>query len=436
MKTEILFHNTDGAVQIWFMEGNKIVSRQDVVGEKNDHMVIGPPWSIVGLGDFNQNGKADILFHNTNGAAQIWNMDGNRIVSRPNIVAEDGSNLHVGLPWSIVGVGDFNQNGKADILWHNTDGQTQIWFMDGNKIVSRANIVGEDGKSMVIGPPWSIVGVGDFNQNGKADILFHNADDGASQIWLMDGNKIVSRPNVVAENGSALRVGPPWSIVGVGDFNQNGKADILWHNAQDGTAQIWFMDGNRIASRADIVGEKNEHMFIKPPWSIVGVGLFSDDIVLPPHVGGDTATFDSGPVTSGLPLGGSVHLVMRRNGDFTFSSHAHDSGFDNIDYVISAVLITASGIAFTFQHAGHVEGTSAGLPFGTPNRNDDSTTTGENPMISREFDGIFAGAKLLVSLDGKDKLVGGIQGMLGDLLSQAAEAVGKAAVAAAVALVV
>jgi hypothetical protein len=154
-----------------------------------------------------------------------------------------------------------------------------------------------------------------------------------------------------------------------------------------------------------------------------------------PHVDPDTATFDSGPVTSGLPLGGSVHIVMRRNGDFTFSCHAHDSGFSNIDYAISAVLITATGIAFTFQHAGHVEGTSAGLPFGTPKRNDDFTNTGKNTMIVREWDGIFAGARLLASLDGKDKLVGGIEGMLGDLLSQAAQAIGKAAAAAVVALV-
>ena len=57
-------------------------------------------------------------------------------------------------------------------------------------------------------------------------------------------------------------------------------------------------------------------------------------------------------------------------------------------------------------------------------------------MITSEFDGIFAGAKLLASLDGKDKLVGGIEGMLGDLLSQAADAIGKAAVAAVVGLVV
>ena len=31
---------------------------------------------------------------------------------------------------------------------------------------------------------------------------------------------------------------------------------------------------------------------------------------------------------------------------FTLSTHVHDSGFDNIDYVISAVLVTTSGIAF------------------------------------------------------------------------------------------
>jgi len=149
----------------------------------------------------------------------------------------------------------------------------------------------------------------------------------------------------------------------------------------------------------------------------------------------DTATFDAGPLTSDLPLGGSVHLVMRRNGNFTLTTHAHDSGFDNIDYQISAVLLAASGIAFTFQKGGHVEGTVAGLPFGTPDRDDDATISGENAMITREFDGIVSGARLLASLDGKDKLIGGITGMLGDLLEQAAKGLGKAAVAGAVALV-
>jgi hypothetical protein len=153
-----------------------------------------------------------------------------------------------------------------------------------------------------------------------------------------------------------------------------------------------------------------------------------------PHLDDDTAIFDSGPLACDLPLGGSVHLVMRRNGDFAFSSHAHDSGFDNIDYVISAVLMTAFGIPFTFQHSGHVEGTSAGLPFGTPNRNDDFTTGGNNPMIANEFGGM-SGAKLVAGIDGKDTLVEGLQGMLHDLLNKAVSEVGTAAATTAIALV-
>lgn len=153
-----------------------------------------------------------------------------------------------------------------------------------------------------------------------------------------------------------------------------------------------------------------------------------------PHLDDETAIFDSGPLTCDLPLGGFVHLVMRRNGDFAFSSHAHDSGFDNIDYVVSAVLMTPSGIPFAFQHQGHVEGTVAGLPFGTPKSSDDFITGGNNPQIVNEFGGM-AGAKLVASIDGKDKLVGGLESMLNDLLQKAAGELGQAAAAAVVALV-
>ena len=149
-----------------------------------------------------------------------------------------------------------------------------------------------------------------------------------------------------------------------------------------------------------------------------------------PHDLPEIATFDSGPLTSNLPLGGSVHLEMRRNGDFTFSCHAHDSGFDNIDYVVSAVLLVPSGQPFTFQHSGHVEGTSAGIPLGTPKRNDDFTTGGNDPRIESEF-GSLALARLVASIGGTDKLVGGLE----ELLKKAASELGTAAGAAAIALV-
>src|SRR5205085_8944377 len=80
-------------------------------------------------------------------------------------------------------------------------------------------------------PPagWHAVATGDFNGDGKADILwqYNNAanpsdpSNGAAAIWLMNG----TTPTAEAVIGA-----PPaaWHAVATGDFNGDGKADILW----------------------------------------------------------------------------------------------------------------------------------------------------------------------------------------------------------------
>jgi len=40
----------------------------------------------------------------------------------------------VGTDWTIVGVGDFNADGKADILWRHSSGVVYLWLMDGTSI--------------------------------------------------------------------------------------------------------------------------------------------------------------------------------------------------------------------------------------------------------------------------------------------------------------
>lgn len=158
---------------------------------------------------------------------------------------------------------------------------------------------------------------------------------------------------------------------------------------------------------------------------------------------GKSVAFNSGPLLSNLPLGGSTQILFESNGDFTFTCFAHDSGFDNIDYVLSAVVVTppplgtpagTSGIAYTFQHLGGVEGTAAGLPFGTPRRDDSFTSGGANSTITNEW-AFMPGAVLNASIKGKDATTAGLENELTSLLDSTLQELSKKAADAIIALV-
>jgi hypothetical protein len=140
-------------------------------------------------------------------------------------------------------------------------------------------------------------------------------------------------------------------------------------------------------------------------------------------------------LASDLPLGGGATVAMKQNGDFTFSGFAHDSGLDNIDYVLSTLIWTADGQVFVYQHAGHTEGTSAGLPFGTPNRDDNFAVPGSDLRITKEWDGIVNG-RIAGDLTGKDTFVSGIEGTVGSIVGNIAQTLEKSVAELAVSFIV
>jgi hypothetical protein len=269
---DILWYNAStGESQIWFMKDSSRIGRA-TISDGGRPALIGPPWRIVGSRDFSGDGKTDVLWHNaTTGEVQIWLMNGSLFVGRATVVGETGAAALVGLPWSIVGTGDFNSDRKTDLLWHNgSSGETQIWYMNGAKVSSRATVIGENGRPALVGLPWRIVGTNDFKVDGKSDVLWHNGSTGETQIWFMDGSRVVGRATVVGENGRAAFVGLPWSIAGSNDFDQDGAADILWHNRSTGETQIWFMKGISVVRRATVdATHDGGGARVGPPWSIM-----------------------------------------------------------------------------------------------------------------------------------------------------------------------
>ena len=61
---------------------------------------------------------------------------------------------------------------------------------------------------------------GDFNADGKQDILWRNMQTGELRIWYMNGSSVLS-------NDSVATVGLNWNIVATGDFDGSGFSDIL-----------------------------------------------------------------------------------------------------------------------------------------------------------------------------------------------------------------
>jgi hypothetical protein len=88
---------------------------------------------------------------------------------------------------------------------------------------------------------WVVAGTGDFNGDGKTDLLWRHNTAGTVAIWLLNGLQ-------VAQSGGLGSVPNDWFITESGDFNGDGKSDILWRNLS-GTIALWFLNGLQVSCR-------------------------------------------------------------------------------------------------------------------------------------------------------------------------------------------
>jgi hypothetical protein len=165
----------------------------------------------------NSNTKTDIRWRNYatgGGENAIWVMDGPTLVSSLFLTPVKDLN------WVIQATGDLNGDNNTDIIWRNySTGQEALWFMDGTTLVS----------STLALPPvtdlnWQIQGTGDFNNDGKADLVWRNYATGQNVIWFLNGATISSSPFIESLPITSAR------IQAVADFNNDGNPDILWRN--------------------------------------------------------------------------------------------------------------------------------------------------------------------------------------------------------------
>lgn len=95
-----------------YVKDNSVASGQDTAWIDN---LLLPKAASVKPNDFDGDGKSDLLVQSNTGTTSAWLMNDTTIRNTATLLANDPT-------WTISHTADFNDDGKVDLLWRNTNG--------------------------------------------------------------------------------------------------------------------------------------------------------------------------------------------------------------------------------------------------------------------------------------------------------------------------
>ncbi|GHO48554.1 FG-GAP repeat domain-containing protein [Ktedonospora formicarum] len=296
---------------------------------------VGPRPTPVGVGDFNNDGKLDIVTANYGGntvTILLNNGDG-------TFTAAPGSPPGVGQGPYALAVGDFNNDGNLDIVTANYDDNT-VTVLLGN---GDGTFAAAPGSPPSVGTNPTSVAVGDFNNDGNLDIVtvnygdYSNGADGTITVLLGNGDGTFT-----AAPGSPISfnfAGLPWGI-GVGDFNNDGNLDIVTTipastiYGNQGVAVVLLGNGNGTFQSPQAWGAEDIYCYNVAvgdfnndgKWDIVTTNYYSNNIAVWLNNGDNTFQsarfYDVGQEPIGVAVGdfnndGNLDIVTANSADGT-----------------------------------------------------------------------------------------------------------------------
>ena len=185
--------------------------------------------SVQGIGDFDGNGYASVLFRNSaNGMLYLWDQP---LSSQPTF----GSIANLDSGFEVAGIGDFNGDGRSDILLWSTNAAGGLVLLMGG-----THVIGSIPVAPVTSSNWSVVGIGDIDQEGHSDIILRDQNTNVDVLSFRHGTgpygityaetHLSASEFTYSCGSSTCNFDQSWTIAGVGDIRGNGYASILWVN--------------------------------------------------------------------------------------------------------------------------------------------------------------------------------------------------------------
>jgi len=208
-------------------------------------------FSVAGIGDANGDGRDDVYVQDSTGLLWVY------IVAADGISFDNGaSGTPVTVPagWSVVSIGDYNGDGRSDVVVQN-DSSGQLWTYitaaDGISFDSQAS-------GSVAGVPagWNWSGGGDFTTGtASSDLTVQNGAGGIVWVYATNADGVSLDAGASALNVGATSGSTDLTVQGIADFNADGIADTLVTNPSDGFMYVFLNAGPGASSNVHSIAQ-------------------------------------------------------------------------------------------------------------------------------------------------------------------------------------
>jgi hypothetical protein len=225
-------HYGSGSLGVWRMNNDTLLQATGIPEPE----VADLDWHVAGVGDFNRDGHADLLWqHRSQWLLAVWLMRDSTYLGPGRLSVSTISDLN----WEVRAVTDLNRDAHVDLVWqHRANGRLVVWYMNDLTVVATRSL----SPGQVADTNWKVVGAGDINRDGYPDLVWQHQASRLTTVWLMRGatsiGSSILSPNIVEDK--------QWAVVAVVDLNQDGHSDLLWRHLSNGSIVVWYLNSNSL----------------------------------------------------------------------------------------------------------------------------------------------------------------------------------------------
>jgi hypothetical protein len=254
-KSDVLLRHDSGLLTDWLGQANGSFASNQGVAAYN----LSTAWHAIGTGDFNGDGRDDVLMRHDNGLLTTWSGQANGTFASNQSVAA----YNLSTAWHVVGTGDINGDGRDDLVLRNDSGLLTEWLGQANgSFASNQGVAAYN-----LSNAWTVIGTGDFNGDGRADILIRQAN-GVMTDWLGQANGGFASNQATA----TYNLTTAWHVVGTGDINGDGRDDLVLRH-DNGLLTEWLGQANgSFASNQGVATYQ-----LATSWHVQAVGDYNGD---------------------------------------------------------------------------------------------------------------------------------------------------------------